>query len=397
MKNNHIDQCEESIKLLFDKLNGLSYELIRTREKIAFLEKAKSKVLFISTDKDASLKKAETIKRARYYLEGVEVESFEIDGNVYNQLWLNPIICTTEAEKLIKARGVAANGIFNVDYESNHLEGWQWHNLLRFLDEENHSKKVIESKKLFLDYMADLKRHAFERCYIFGTGPSLAKARDMRWDDGFRVVCNTIVRDKNTWHHIKPHIFVAGDPMYHFGFTKFAETFRKDLRNRLTEDKSVLFVYPREYDTIVRREFAEFIDRLVPIPVGEHKDITVNFEETFLLPELGNVLSLLLLPLACFLSKKVCLWGFDGRAPNDNLFWKNSKNHTYDEYLPDLVKAHPAFFEHNVPTNDPTKYVRAEQGDELDSLMKRAEFAGWEFIMMHKSWTNTLQKRFAKD
>ena len=112
------------------------------------------------------------------------------------------------------------------------------------------------------------------------------------------------------------------------------------------------------------------------------------------MPYLGNVLTMMLLPIATNLSKKVYLWGFDGRAPGDKLFWSNSKQHSYPELLPELVLTHPAFFAYHVPDKNPTKYVKEVHGDVLEKLLIGAESKGYRFVMMHPSYTPSLQKRF---
>ena len=99
------------------------------------------------------------------------------------------------------------------------------------------------------------------------------------------------------------------------------------------------------------------------------------------------------MPLACSLSKSVWLWGFDGRAPDDKLFWANSSKHSYPELLPELQQEHPAFFRTFVPKDKENSYVTAVHGDELDRRLIDAERDGYEFVMMHASWTHTLNKR----
>jgi hypothetical protein len=130
------------------------------------------------------------------------------------------------------------------------------------------------------------------------------------------------------------------------------------------------------------------------MPRGSHKSISTSLLERFELPNLGNILNIALLPLACTLTKDVRLWGFDGRAPDDKLFWANSSKHSYPELMDTLRAAHPAFFAHHVPADKPDKYVKTFHGDQLDQSLVDAERRGWSFTMMHKSWTPTLQKRF---
>lgn len=285
-------------------------------------------------------------------------------------------------------------GIFDVDYFCNHMDGWEWHKLINYMSRRK-TNYLDKSKIRFKKRIDELKKEQLKKCYIYGTGPSLEKAMNRDWTDGYRVVCNTIVRDKVLWEHLNPHFIVAGDAIYHFGHTLFAKAFRKDLAERLNNSKT-FFVYPDMFHEFVLREFSCFSDQLIPIPLGYHKKINIDLSCKFNLPNLGNVLALLLLPLGCTLSKNIYMFGFDGRAPDDKLFWSNSTKHSYPEFMHELQKSHPRFFAHFVPISNPTKYITDIQGDFLDECMATAENEGWHFYMMHKSWTPTLQKRCGK-
>lgn len=282
--------------------------------------------------------------------------------------------------------------VLDIDYRTNPQEGWKWIEAAVYA--ENHQPDLKGAKQRFYKRFDELQQKGFERSYVFGTGPSLARAAERDWSDGYRVVCNTIVRDQDLWRHIDPHLIAAGDGIYHFGFTPFAKAFRADLRQRL-EESDVLFLYPEQFDLIVRREMGHLADKLVPIRIGEQTTVHHISQNNFTLPALGNVLNLLLLPIGCALAKKVGLWGFDGRAPADKLFWSNSAKQSYTELLPTLQAAHPAFFDHNVPKEDPEKYLRMVHGDVLENCLANAESAGWQFEMLHHSWTPTLAKRAA--
>ena len=86
--------------------------------------------------------------------------------------------------------------------------------------------------------------------------------------------------------------------------------------------------------------------------------------------------------------------GFDGRSPNDKMFWKNSDKHFYQEDVEQLMALHPAFYNMYVPKNKPEVYVKKYHGKSLDNILRSAEQAGFEFEMMHFSYTETLNKRF---
>lgn len=284
-------------------------------------------------------------------------------------------------------------GVLDIDHNTNPMAAWDWCLLAEHC--ANEKTNIYESYQRFVNHVAILKSHGLEKSYIFGTGPSLALAEKRDWSDGYRIVCNTIVRDRDLWNYINPHFIVAGDALYHFSYAEFARAFRKDLASRLSET-GTFFVYPSCFHQIIRRELDGFLDRLIPIPISSynHKNIHVDLCRHFELPLLGNVLPLLLLPLASTLSRQVFLWGFDGRAPNDQLFWANSTKHSYPELLSGLQEEFPAFFDTLVPKNNPSQYVKDVHGDVLDECMKIAEKQGWSYVMMHKSWTPTFQKRY---
>ena len=134
-------------------------------------------------------------------------------------------------------------------------------------------------------------------------------------------------------------------------------------------------------------------EKLVPIPFNYKKEANLNIVDSFFLPAVGNILNCILIPLGCTLSKNVYLFGFDGRAPTDKLFWANSSDHSYPEYIDELKISHPAFFSYFVPNDKQDQYVKQVHGDILEKNLQLAEKMGWEFKMMHKTWTPTLQKR----
>ncbi|WP_164478462.1 hypothetical protein [Mycolicibacterium stellerae] len=258
-------------------------------------------------------------------------------------------------------------------------------------------REAATARKTFVSHVQGLKADGPRPVYVFGTGPSLGSAVEHSFDDGTVVVCNTIVRDPELWHHLAPAFLTAGDAIYHFGHTPHARAFRADALRRLKEsDGRTLFVYPATFDVVVRSEFEAVESLLVPIPWGEHTDITVDLTKHFVLPAVGNVLNALLLPLACTLSQDVRLWGFDGRAPTDTGFWANSGRHTYPELMQSIRDSHPAFFADRIPKGDEIRYVKEVHGDWLETRLSEAEERSFQFRMLHQSWTPTLQKRYAR-
>jgi hypothetical protein len=280
---------------------------------------------------------------------------------------------------------------YAVDPTKDALAAWGWHSALCGI-EGTSCESVRTSQRAFKALIERLKARRLNRCYIFGTGPSLAQAKNHNFLGGYRIVCNTIIRDADLMYHLDPDILVAGDALYHFSETEHACAFRRDLKARMRET-NLTFCYPDLFAPFIRKEFAEFRDRCIGIPYGKACDLTRDLTKEFTLPKVGNILGQMLLPLACTLAKEVAMLGFDGRKPTDKLFWQNSEGHSYPTLIDKMTKEYPAFYDEYVPKSDPFSYVSAYHGDVLDAIMSKAEEAGWQFVMLSPSTSPALAKR----
>ncbi len=280
---------------------------------------------------------------------------------------------------------------YNVDPKINPLDAWEYHYILsRNFDSQ-------KNKLIFIKYINELQPKCLAKCYLFATGSSLELAINKNFNDGYKIVCNTIVKDKKLWKHLSPDIIVAGDALYHFSDSTFAKSFRSDLKKRLTESPNTIFIFPSLFYQFINIEFNEFKNRIIGIPIGDRNDIFNSLVNNFELPSYGNVLNLLMLPIACTISNNIYFWGFDGRAPGDKDFWKNSKNHFYQEHVDELKHDHQAFFNYHIPFENETKYVQNVHGDVLENLLQDAEKKGFVFKTMNFSYTDALQKRLIYD
>jgi hypothetical protein len=305
------------------------------------------------------------------------------------------VIAYADSKSIPRAFGQRIPWIVSLDFDTNPFDGWSVFTVGNAFTKSDQRSRVNTSEDKFNSHIKTLKQRGNLPVYVFGTGPTLQNAFNRSFEDGFRVVCNTIVKDQNLWDHLKPDIFCAGDAIYHFGKNIHAVTFRAATLSRLKESYgSTIFVYPATFDLLVRSEFQEVESSLVPIPVGNHVAFDMDLRERFLLPVIGNVLNQLLIPLAMTLSKDIRLWGFDGRAPNDAGFWKNSNNHSYPDLVDSIRTAHPAFFAELVPAGQEARYVESVHGDSLHKRLLDAESKGYTFTMLHRSWTKSLHSRF---
>lgn len=286
------------------------------------------------------------------------------------------------------------SGFKNVSPFSNPMDAWEYHIIL-----SKCFKADLDSSKLLFNEVVDKKKLSKkDKVYVLGTGPSLEKAIQFDFSSGYIVVCNTIVKDKLLWNYLNPDFFVAGDALYHFSDSSFARKFREDLVERMSETPDTYFVYPAIFDAFIKTKLSSLSNRCIPIPIGAHKNILVDLRNDFFLPSKGNVLNLLLFPLASTLSRNINLWGFDGRKKSElNIFWENSNQHFYNDLILEQREEHPAFYAHFIPPGNESKYVNNVHGDELENDLTYGESIGYKIKMMHESYTPSLQKRYIDD
>lgn len=351
----------------------------------------RQRIMIVQTEPEDEGQKIE--EKVTFYFQGCDTPIKRIPLNSLVPLFVHgPVLLYGPQITAVPKWHRLFNNSFNINERSFATEAWSWFDARDYLEGPQSNVNARENYK----YWRHNLDPTLERAYVFGTGPSLANAIERDWSDGYRIVCNTIVRDQELWHHLRPHAITAGDALYHFGYTDFARTFRSDLIARLQESPETVFIYPNYFHSRVKLDIPIDPKRMIPVPTGRMTTVHDCLEAHFELPALGNVLNKLLLPIGCALSKKVGLWGFDGRAPDDKLFWSNSDKHSYPELMHTLQKAHPAFFDNFVPKADPEKYIRSVHGDVLEHCLVSGEAAGFRFEMMHKSWTETLMRRYAK-
>lgn len=335
---------------------------------------------------------ADLLRRARHFLPNVPVRL------LYNTP--DPILTNNPSLRLGTRRSDALWGAqvfrnrYYIDWRIDSGDGAEWCRLANHGRDTELARRCDLARRRFRAAVERLRSTNLERAYVFGTGPSLDLARNREWGNGFRIVCNTIVRDRGLWQLLDPHFVTAGDTVYHFGANRHSAAFLTDLRLRLEESSQTLFLYPALFDGLVRRTLGHLDRQLLPIPTGGGANPVVDIAAHYRLPALGNVLNLLLIPLACTLSRDVAFWGFDGRDPGARHFWRNSDLHSYPEFMPELREMHPAFFSDAVPDDDPTRYIRTVLGDKLETALAKAERRGYHFEMLHPSWTKPLAKRY---
>jgi hypothetical protein len=221
---------------------------------------------------------------------------------------------------------------------------------------------------------------------VFGTGPSLDMAWERDFSDGYRIVCNTIVRNRALLDHLRPHFIVAGDAIYHFGNNLHAYAFRCDLERALA-DRPMLLITRDLFHPLFAHYHPAVRERAVAAesePEGLHLDMLARP----VYHQMANILNCLMLPLATALADEVYFLGFDGRAPGEQLFWKNSDANAYNELKPAIMAAHPAFFSQT----DYSSYA-CDHSANAERIMAAGEALGKRFVCLNPSHIPAFQRR----
>lgn len=187
-----------------------------------------------------------------------------------------------------------------------------------------------------------------DRVYVFGTGPSLDLVEQLDLTDGDAIVCNSIVANEKLLDQVKPFAIVAGDPIFHAGCSQYAAEFRAKLRQAL-ETRDIVFVtVMRDYVQHLAQLPEHLHDRVIAIPFApDKKTFRYDLDHDFRLSPEGNVLMLLLLPLAAALYDHISVCGCDGRPVSENAyFWRHHQSSQLSgDKMQNIQRIHPAFFE----------------------------------------------------
>ena len=177
---------------------------------------------------------------------------------------------------------------------------------------------------------------------VFGTGPSLQEVNPKNHSLDASVICNTIVKNKSFCRDLNIAAIVASDCHFHFSCNQYAFQFLSDLKYQL-ENSNAIYVTFDKFAAFVLAKFPELREKTCGIPAGR-TSFGFDLDKDFRTFPGESVVNMFMLPVACFLSDKIRLCGFTGRAPDDSYFWGHADDFQYKELMQAVRDTHPAFF-----------------------------------------------------
>jgi hypothetical protein len=228
------------------------------------------------------------------------------------------------------------------------------------------------------------------KAFLLATGPS---AKDVDAEDvsaDLRITCNSAVRDKDLLGEFRPNVIAFADRVFHFGPSRYAAAFRRDLLAAVELTDATLVTTDLWAGPLLAH-LPELRDRTAVLPFRSG----VNWHWPTLdepwVRGTGNILSALMLPVAFALAENVTMAGCDGRTPGEHYFWRHNKDTQYaDDLMQSAFATHPAFFAGRSYTDYYEKHCR-----ELEELCSDAEADGKTIFGVTPSHIPALRKRGA--
>lgn len=242
------------------------------------------------------------------------------------------------------------------------------------------------------DLFDRLAARDYERAYVFATGPSLSEATTYEFpDDSLTVICNSIVRDDELVEHVDPDVLAFADPVFHYGPSEYADTFRTDALDVLGT-RDCVGVVPPEYRTLLSGHYGDDADL---IGVDRVRNWSPHFPtaDDRRVWATGNIMTLYMLPIASALAEEVYIVGADGRKEDESYFWEHDDDAQYDdELMQTAVDTHPSFFRDRIYEDYYQRHVEI-----LTEMIGYGERQGVDYYSLTHSYVPCLSDRRVDD
>lgn len=274
---------------------------------------------------------------------------------------------------------------FNVDRHTHAREASTWLDVPRLLG-ACRSTVVLECRQKFAR-MAEALGSA-RRAYVFGTGPNLEEVADQTLTDGVRVVSNSLVRNEALMEKIRPSIVCCGDPVFHAGCSGYAAEFRRNLADAMRRYPLYAVVPITHYPYYCAHFPAELVERIIGLPITKLGRFNFDLLSSYEVNQTGNVLTMLMLPVATTLAREVFIGGCDGRSDKaQQYFWSHHAPSQIVDKMDAAREAHPAFFKISY-----TDYYD-QHCQTLELLLQQGEHQGRIFRNVTTSHVPALARR----
>ncbi|MFC1983974.1 hypothetical protein ACFLVO_03065 [Chloroflexota bacterium] len=264
--------------------------------------------------------------------------------------------------------------------------------------------------QVLLDVVAGCKRG-----YVFGTGPSLDRAMEFDYRGGFRVVCNSIVKNKALLQHIKPQLLTFADPVSHFSPSRYATEFRRMMLETVADFQCFIMV-PDYNVPLLLAHYPELENRIIGMPIPAILDMSLHeiigmvlrhptkiplltkipgHKETWNFPTsrkfyvrvAPSVMPSFMLPVVSSVCEDIYVIGADGRKP-DEKYLAHSSSSQFGDLMQTAFDTHPSFFRDALYADQYRAYYKY-----FEELLHYGESLGKRYYALTPSYIPALAKR----
>lgn len=237
-----------------------------------------------------------------------------------------------------------------------------------------------------------LRNHAHDprSAFILATGPSALTVDLESVDADIRITCNSAITDAERLRAFRPTIIAFTDPVFHFGPSRYAAAFRRDVL-RAIEICDPLLLCGSDWVSPLLNLLPELEDRLAVVPFRRGGSWRWPTKHDPTVRSTSSVLTNLMLPVALMLTDHVLVAGVDGRQPTEKYFWNHGLQYS-DDLMATVFETHPAFFRDRDYEDHYERYCQ-----QIEDFLQVAESAGKVVEGAAPSWIPAFRKRGADE
>ncbi len=266
-----------------------------------------------------------------------------IDSSSLNAKSYNVILINDQREE--NSKFYKFDRKYMVDFKENKEASETLINISRDFTDRKEEEKVIKESEMRLKKIN--KEISKNKVLLCGSGPTIENF-DINYENYDVMICNSIVKNKDFLNQAKPKYLMFGDPIFHPGPSKYSEKFREDVRFLIEQHNTQIFTLSRDY-AIYKNVFEKkYLNNFSFVPMKKIKNYNSDLLKNFYIKGTGNILTLLMLPIAFSLYDEIMLAGFDGRKKEENsYYWKHSNKNQYEDLLEEIKLIHSGYFKKN--------------------------------------------------
>ena len=305
----------------------------------------------------------------------------------------------------------------------NTLDPWFYFLVEAFVSARLYSRTIESQQKERLSELSKKNYQALlnevagcERGYVFGTGPSLEQAMEFDYHGGFRVVCNSIVKNKALLRHIKPQLLVFADAAFFFSPCHYAVEFRRMMLETVEEFQCYIMI-PHHDVPLLLAHHPQLENRIIGMPMPGVWDMSLGelvrlalfnpnkapwltkipgHREEYNFPTLDkfyvrvspSVMTSLMIPVVSSVCQEIYIIGADGRKPDENYFWTHSSPSQFGDLMQTVFDTHPSFFRDVLYTDHYEEHCRY-----FKEVVRYGESLGKRYYSLAPSYVPVLAQR----